>query len=261
MDAMDRLVEIMARLRGPDGCPWDKEQTASTLRTYVLEEAYEAAEAIDRGDWDALRDELGDMLLQIVFLARLAEEQGRFRAADVVDGIASKLVRRHPHVFGAGGARTVDEVWKRWDEIKDEERRDAGDPARVSRLDGVPGLLPALAKARLLADKAARSGFDWPSPEAIVGKVAEETAEFERALEAGDREAAAAEIGDLLFATASLARRLNLDPETCLAQANLKFSERFRAVEARAAASGRRLEDLSAEELDALWEQAKDSSR
>lgn len=261
MDAMDRLVEIMARLRGPDGCPWDKEQTPSSLRTYVLEEAYETAEAIDGGDWDALKGELGDLLLQIVFLARLAQEQARFDMTDVAEAISTKLVRRHPHVFADGAARTVDDVWKRWDEIKDEERREGGsEEAPRSRLDGIPRLLPALAQARLLADKAARVGFDWPSSEAIVGKITEETDEVQRALATGDRQAAAAEIGDLLFAVASLARRLKLDPETCLAGANRKFRARFRAAETMAAERGRRLEDLSGSELDALWESAKTQS-
>jgi len=259
MDAMDRLHEIMARLRGPGGCPWDQEQTAGSLRTYVLEEAYEVAEAIDDDDWEALRGELGDLLLQIVFLARLAEEAGRFQFGDVAGAISEKLVRRHPHVFGDGDARTSAEVWKRWDEIKTEERREANGDGPSSRLDGVPRNLPALGRARLLADKAARVGFDWPSAAAILEKIREEADEVEQALDAPAREFVADELGDLLFATASLARRVGLDPETCLARANRKFETRFRKAETFADEAGRRFEDMTPAEIDELWESAKKS--
>ncbi|MBP7147993.1 MAG: nucleoside triphosphate pyrophosphohydrolase [Acidobacteria bacterium] len=244
----------MARLRAPDGCPWDREQTPASLRPYVLEEAYEVAEAIDSADWDELRQELGDLLLQIVFLSRIAEENGRFRFEDVAEAIAAKLLRRHPHVFGDAEARSVPDVWRRWESIKQEER--AGDEPR-SRLEGIPRALPALVKSRLLADKAARAGFDWPDAASITDKIAEELAEVRAALRAEDPAAAGDEIGDLLFAAASLARRLGLDPEGCLARTNERFARRFRFVEDAAAARGRVLEEMSAAELDALWEEAK----
>ncbi len=264
MDPMDRLLSIMARLREPGGCPWDREQTAASLRTYVLEEAYEVAEAIDEDDWAKLGEELGDLLLQVVFLARVAEERGAFRFEDVARGIGDKLVRRHPHVFGDAAADDVSAVWKRWEQVKAEERAAkaaaAGGPAAAdapapSRLDGIPRHMPALPKARLLADKAARAGFDWPAPGAIVDKVLEEAEEVRAAL--GDPEHCAEEIGDLLFATASLARRVKADPEAALEHANRKFARRFRHVEATAAARGLALEALDAEALDELWNAAK----
>ncbi len=264
MDAMDRLLSIMARLREPGGCPWDREQTAASLRTYVLEEAYEVTEAIDEDDWAKLGEELGDLLLQVVFLARVAEERGAFRFEDVARGIGEKLVRRHPHVFADATADDVGAVWKRWEAIKAEERAakaaaagGAEAAAAPSRLDGIPRHMPALPKARLLADKAARAGFDWPAPDAIVDKIVEEADEVRAAL--GDPAHCAEEIGDLLFATASLARRVKADPEAALEHANRKFARRFRSVEAAAAARGVTLESLDAGALDALWNEAKRS--
>ncbi len=261
MDATDRLIAIMARLRGENGCPWDREQTLRTLRPYVLEEAHEVVEAIDGGDWDELREELGDLLLQVAFLARIAEEEGHFRFEDVADAISAKLERRHPHVFGDAEAHRVEDVWRRWDEIKRAEK--AGGPAAgggtapVSRLDGIPRGLPALGRASAVADKASRAGFDWPRPEGIVDKLMEEAAELRAALVDGDRAGVEEELGDLLFAAASLARKLKLDPEGALARATAKFAERFRRVEGRAAADGVRLEDLDATELDRRWNAAK----
>lgn len=260
MDSLSRLLDIMARLRGESGCPWDREQTPASLRTYVLEEAHEVAEAIDELDvrgWETLRDELGDLLLQVVFLSRIAEEGGHFAFGDVAAAIGDKLVRRHPHVFAGLEVAGVEEVWKNWDEIKRDEKARRGESAHKSRLDGVPRALPALAKARLYADKASRAGFDWPHPPAIADKISEELAEIRMALARGETADAGEEIGDLVFAAASLARRLGLDPEACAESANRKFAARFRRVEALAAQRGLRLEERSASELDALWNEAK----
>lgn len=260
MNATDRLIAIMARLRGENGCPWDREQTPRSLRPYVLEEAHEVAEAIDGGCWDDLREELGDLLLQVAFLARIAEEEGRFRFEDVANAISAKLERRHPHVFGDAEASRVEDVWRRWDEIKRAEKAgpkvDGGGPP-VSRLDGIPRGLPALGRAALVADKASRAGFDWPQPAGILDKLVEEVEELRAALAGGDRDHAEEELGDLLFAAASLARRLKIDPEGALARATTKFAERFRRVEDAAAADGVRLEDLEAAELDRRWNAAK----
>ncbi len=257
-EAVDRLVEIMARLRGPGGCPWDREQTFRSLRPYVLEEAFEVAEAIDRESPAALREELGDLLLQVVFLSRLAEEEGLFTLDDVAEEISAKLVRRHPHVFGDRPADSVGEVWKRWEEIKREEREGKREGS-ASRLDGIPRALPALVRARLLADKAARAGYDWPDAPAIVDKVREETEELAAVLAGGGGPGAAEEeLGDLLFAAASLARRLGLDPEGALARANAKFEERFREAERLAREAGRELEEMDPDELDALWRRVKE---
>ncbi len=257
MEAIDRLTGIMARLRGDGGCPWDREQTPRTLRPYVLEEAHEVAEAIDGGDWDDLREELGDLLLQVVFLARIAEEEARFRFEDVAQAIASKLERRHPHVFGSAAAEGVEEVWRRWDEIKRAEKEGSPGDRRASRLDGIPRGLPALARAALTADKASRAGFDWPGPEGILDKLEEEIGELRTALETDDRGRAEDEVGDLLFAAASLARRLKIDPEGALSRATAKFSGRFRAVERRVEERGQRMEELDSASLDRLWEEAK----
>lgn len=257
MNATDRLVEIMARLRGAGGCPWDREQTPRSLRPYVLEEAQEVAEAIDGGDWDDLREELGDLLLQVVFLARIAEEEGRFGFEDVARTIGEKLERRHPHVFGQATANGVEEVWRRWDEIKRAEKEQRGRAPHPSRLDGIPRGLPALARAALTADKAARAGFDWAHAEGIFEKLQEEIGELRSALQGGDLDDAETELGDLLFAAASLARRLKLDPEGALARATGKFTERFREVERRAEEDGRRLEELDPAVLDRLWEEVK----
>lgn len=259
MTSIDRLAEIMERLRGPQGCPWDREQTVASLRKYVIEETYEVVEAIDEKDWGKLREELGDLLLQVVFLSQLAKEAGQFNLDDVAAGISEKLVRRHPHVFGSAEANNVAEVWRRWEKIKEGERRAASNGAATpSRLDGVPRHLPALAKARLFADKAARAGFDWSSPEAIVDKVEEETAELRQAMASNSAAGPAEELGDLFFAAASLARRLGLDPEACAEQANRKFERRFREVERLVAERGAKLEDFDERGLDALWRRAKE---
>ena len=252
--AIGPLLEIMARLRSPDGCPWDREQTPASLRTYLLEEAYEAAEAIDAGDWEHLREELGDLLLQIVFLARIAEEEGRFAFDDVARTIADKLLRRHPHVFGAEpAAEDPAQAWGRWEAIKSEERRARGEDADASRIPHVPAHLPALLAAHRLADKAARAGFAWPSPAEALEKVREEAEEVGQALAEGEPDALSEEIGDLLFAAASLARQADVDPEAALAAANRKFVSRFQGVEALARSRGQSLEQLDPASLDALW--------
>lgn len=262
MEQTRRLIDIMARLRGPEGCPWDREQNPATLRAYVIEEAHELAEAIDTGSWDGIREELGDLLLQVAFLAQIAAEEGRFGFEDVAGGIADKLVRRHPHVFGEGEARDIPDIWRRWDAIKMEEKRERGQPAlENSRLEGIPRSLPSLGRARLLADKAARAGFDWPAPEGIIEKISEETREVASALSQGNATHLTEEIGDLLFATASLARRLHIDPEGALSRANQKFENRFRTVESLAAQRSLVLENLEPDALDALWEEAKQSGR
>ncbi len=256
MESMRRLLSIMERLRGPEGCPWDREQTMRSLRPYVLEEAHEVAAAIDEGDPVQLRSELGDLLLQVVFLAQLAREQGLFGFEDVARAISDKLVRRHPHVFGDARADSVGEVWQRWESIKQAERE--ADGADTSRLDGVPRALPALVRARLLSDKAARAGFDWPGPREALEKMREEAAELETELGSGDAARLDEEFGDLLFALVSVGRHLGLDPEGALARACDKFDARFRDAERKARANGTPLEELGPDDLDALWRQAKE---
>lgn len=250
------LVEIMDRLRGPDGCPWDREQDYATLRGYLLEECYEVVDALDDHDEDALREELGDLLFQIVFLSRIGAENGRFAASDVVQGIAEKMVRRHPHVFGDESADTSEEVLRNWEEIKRREKDDRGDGER-STLDGIPKALPALQKAHRLGTKAARVGFDWDSEGAILEKVDEEMSEMRAAIDAGDRAAMHEEYGDLLFVMAMLGRRLGLDPERSLEGANRKFRRRFQAVERGVRERGVAMTDAGLELMDRLWNEAK----
>ncbi len=256
------LVVLMDRLRDPGGCPWDREQTYETMRGYLLEECYEVVEAIDGGDADGLREELGDLLFQIVFLARLASEQGRFRASDVVGAIAEKMVRRHPHVFGSDRADTSGEVLRRWEEIKRRERDEGEERAPGSSvLDGIPRALPALLKAQRLSTKAARVGFDWPSDEGVIEKAEEELAELRQAVRAGAREAIGEELGDLLFALASLGRRLQVDPEAALERANLKFRGRFERRERALAREGIAVERAGLERLDRAWNAIKEDER
>jgi MazG family protein len=213
LEALGKLVDVMARLRGPGGCPWDREQTPETLRPYILEEAYEVLEAIDRGDAASLRDELGDLLLQVVFQAELAAEGGRFTIADVAQAITDKLERRHPHVFGSVQVDGADDVVRNWKRIKAEERRAAGDDALFA---GVPAALPALARAQQLGERAAQSGLDWEDTRGPLEKVREELGEIEAALAHGDREGAARELGDLLLAVTSVARHLDVPAEMAL---------------------------------------------
>ena len=257
-----RLIEIMAALRTPgSGCPWDLGQTFRTIAPYTLEEAYEVADAIARGDLADLKDELGDLLLQVAFHARMAEEQGAFDFGDVVETITAKLVRRHPHVFADADGRTAEAVKGLWERIKAQERAEAkaerGNAEPSGALAGVPVNLPALTRALKLQDKAGRVGFDWNDPRAVLAKIREEADEIEAELDGPDRSKAAAEVGDLLFAVVNLARHLVADPEDVLRQTNLKFERRFGSIERALAARGKAPKDATLAEMDALWDEAK----
>jgi MazG family protein len=254
----DDLVAIMDRLREPGGCPWDREQSYATLRGYLIEECYEVVDAIDRDDRPALCEELGDLLFQIVFLSRLGQEDGAFTAADVVEGIAAKMVRRHPHVFGDDTVADSSDVLRRWEEIKKTEKgagREAGAP--VSILDGIPHALPALVKAQRLGTKAARVGFDWSDEEGVLAKLDEESAELRAAVRSGDADVVREEIGDALFTIAMLARRLDIDADAALAHANEKFRRRFAQVEDEIRRRGLSLQGAGAALMNRLWEAAK----
>jgi ATP diphosphatase len=266
-----RLIEIMAALRTPrTGCPWDLEQTFASIAPYTLEEAYEVADAIERGDMANLREELGDLLLQVVFHAEMAEEQGRFDFGDVVEGITRKLIRRHPHVFGDARDLSSDEVKGLWSRIKAEEKREQADARRAAglppsqepgALGGVPLALPALARALKLQEKAGKVGFDWNDPRAVIAKLREEVDEVEAELDAGAPDRVAAEVGDLLFAVANLARHLGVDPETALRGANAKFTRRFAHIEKRLGDAGRAPAQATLDEMEALWVEAKQRER
>jgi nucleoside triphosphate diphosphatase len=252
-----RLLEIMAALRTPStGCPWDLAQNFATIAPYTLEEAYEVADAIDRNDLADLREELGDLLLQVVFHAQMAEEQGAFDFGDVTETITAKLVRRHPHVFGDERANDAQAVKGLWEDIKAREKATSGRSREAGALAGVPLGLPALTRALKLQQKAGDVGFDWRDPHAVLRKIREEADEIEAAL-ADDPDSAAAEVGDLLFAAVNLARHLHADPEALLRQTNRKFERRFGEVEQALAARGRLPQDASLDEMDALWEAAK----
>lgn len=260
----ERLLTIMARLRAPDGCPWDREQTIDSLKKYVLEETYEVIEAIDRQDHDGLREELGDFLLQAVFLAQLEQEAGHFSIADSTRAIADKLIRRHPHVFGreSGHAAldTAAQVKARWEEIKTEER--AGGAKASTLLSGIPAAQPALLRAHQIGARAASVGFDWERAGDIVAKMREEVEEIQEVVADGataSGERLEEEVGDLLFAIANLARKLGVDPEAALRKANNKFTKRFTAMETHVADSGRKMPALSLDELEAEWERVKRS--
>jgi nucleoside triphosphate diphosphatase len=266
---IERLLAIMAALRTPgSGCPWDLEQDFATIAPYTIEEAYEVAEAIARGDLLDLKDELGDLLLQVVFHARMAEEAGAFDFGDVVESITGKLIRRHPHVFGDARDLSPAGVKALWGEIKEaekaERRRERGEAeerAAAGVLAGVPAGLPALARAEKLTRKAATVGFDWPDAAQVVGKIEEEVREVREALQAGSRGAIEDEIGDLLFAAVNLARHAGVDPESALRGANAKFERRFRAVEQALAAGGRTPADASLDDMEDLWVKAKSAER
>jgi ATP diphosphatase len=254
MADISRLLEIMAALRTPGtGCPWDLQQDFASIAPYTIEEAYEVADAIDRGDMADLREELGDLLLQVVFHARLAQEQDAFDFADVVASLIDKLVRRHPHVFGDAKGLTPSAVDRLWEEIKTRERANKG----VGALGGIPRALPALTRALKLQAKAGRVGFDWNDPLAVLAKIREEATEIEDELARGDRMAAQGEIGDLLFAAVNLARHLDIDPESALRGTNRKFERRFAAIEHALAERGRTPAEATLAEMDALWNEAK----
>ena len=256
--AFERLVELMRTLRSEEGCAWDREQTLESLRPFVIEETYEVVDAIDRGDADGLRDELGDFLLEAVFLAQISHERGDFHIVDSLRAICDKLVRRHPHVFGdeAGGAPpTAGDVKRRWEAIKADEQQAAG--REPSLLGAIPESLPALLRAYRLGRRAATVGFDWSGPGGVEAKVAEELAEVAAARDGGTRGAVEEEIGDLLFSVANLARHLDVDPESALRAANRKFTERFAVLEARLRDRGVALRDASLDEMEAEWRRIK----
>jgi nucleoside triphosphate diphosphatase len=263
---ISRLLEIMATLRTPGtGCPWDLEQNFATIAPYTIEEAYEVADAIARGDLDDLRDELGDLLLQVVFHARMAEEQNAFAFGDVVEAITRKMIRRHPHVFvDQDGRLTPSDVKGAWDRIKAEEkaeraaRRPKQETAPRSLLSGVKAGQPALARAMELQRKASQVGFDWNDPRAVLHKIHEEADEIEAALDRGDKEQLAEETGDLLFALVNLARHVGADPDLALRGTNAKFERRFAYIERALASQERSLEGASLAEMDALWNEAKE---
>jgi ATP diphosphatase len=260
------LLDIMAALRTPiTGCPWDLEQSFSTIAPYTIEEAYEVADAIERGDIADLRDELGDLLLQVAFHARIAEEADHFDFGGVVEAITTKLIRRHPHVFGNARDLSPAEVKALWGEIKTQEKLDrarargseGAEEPPPSALAGTPLALPALTRAVKLQEKAGKVGFDWNDAHAVLAKLREETAEIEEALAAGDKEGVRGEVGDLLFVVANLARHLSVDPEAALRGTNAKFERRFAHIESQLRKQGRRPDDASLEEMDALWDEAK----
>lgn len=266
---LEDLIGIMAILRDPViGCPWDVRQDFRSIAPYTIEEAHEVAEAIERGDLIDLREELGDLLLQVIYHARMAQEQGSFAFADVVDVICRKMVRRHPHVFGDSEARAAGAAKGFWNRIKAEEkaaraaaRGTDGVPQPESLMDGVPAGLPAMARAVKLQAHAARVGFDWPGVAPVLAKVKEEIAELEAAIASGDEAHAREEYGDMLFAMTNLARHLKLDPEGALRAANAKFDRRFRHVERRIAADGRPFAEIRLAEMDAWWDEAKAAER
>jgi len=255
---MDTLVAIMDRLRDPGGCPWDREQTYESLRRYLLEECYEVVEALDRGEPGHLEEELGDLLFQIVFLSRLAKEDGNFTLDDVVRGIAEKLIRRHPHVFGTAEVETAQEVERHWERIKREEKQTQSKTADTdSILAGIPGGLPAMLKAQRLGERAAAVGFDWTRTTDIFTQIEDELRELRAAVDQGDVPHAREELGDVLFTVVMLARRLQLDAEGALEQTNLKFRRRFRWIERELARRGTAVEDTDLELLEQLWARAK----
>jgi len=258
-EAFARLVAVMSRLRGPEGCPWDREQTLESLRTYLLEETYETIDAIDRGDPQALQEELGDLLLEVVFLAQVCAEKGLFGIEEVASGIHDKLVRRHPHVFGAEKADGARDALGRWESVKNAERRASGDARSV--LAGVPETLPALLRAFRIANKASMVGFDWESAGEVLEKVEEEVAELRQAIAAKEPRHVAEEVGDLLFAAANVARLSGVDPEMALQAANRKFTDRFRIVEEGLARKGLHPSAENRDEMERLWEEAKAQSR
>jgi tetrapyrrole methylase family protein / MazG family protein len=247
------LVALMTRLRGPGGCPWDCEQTMLSLKPFVIEEAYEVVDAIDRNDREALREELGDLLLEAIFLAEIAREEGSFTIDDSITAVHEKLVRRHPHVFGDVDVETADEVLVNWEKLKSAERREEN----KGILSGVPPSLPALLKATRMTEKAARVGFDWETTDDVFDKLHEELGEFEEAMKNGDRAHAEAEMGDLLFTIANIARRLSIPAEEALQATNRKFQRRFEYLERSIHDSGRTFDDTILAELDALWNEAK----
>jgi MazG family protein len=257
-EKFQQLVDLMARLRAPGGCPWDREQTFDSIKPYLLEETYEVLDAIDARDWPELTGELGDLMLQAVFFSEMAAEQNLFRIEDALDAINQKLVRRHPHVFGVGTAHTGDDVRKIWSEVKEQESREkSGDEKKAALLAGVPRSLPALVEAQQITSRAATAGFDWNNAEQVLEKLREELAEFDSARRDGSPEQVEDELGDLLFVLVNLARFVKVDPEQALRKTNAKFRRRFGHVEQKLAERGVSLADSNIEEMESLWQQAK----
>ncbi len=261
--AFARAAAIMARLRGPEGCPWDREQTFDSIKRYTLEETYEVFDAIERRAWPELRDELGDLLLQVLFYAQMASEAEYFTLADVAEALSAKLIRRHPHIFHSGGdagnveAADAEAVLLNWEQIKREEKRGlAGSLPESSALDSIPRSMPALLEASKLGSKAAKAGFDWPDARGLIAKLAEETEELEAEIASGDRDALELEMGDLLFTAVNLARHLRIDPESALRRTNAKFRSRFGAME-RIAGGPDSFRETPAEAKEVLRAQAK----
>jgi MazG family protein len=255
--SFDDLVRLMTRLRGPGGCPWDRKQTLPDLKPFVVEESYEVVDAIDRDDRKALQEELGDFLLQAVFIAEITREEGSFDIYDAVTAIHDKLVHRHPHVFGDVEANDAEQVLVNWEKLKTEERK----AESKGVLSGVPQSLPALLRAGRLTEKASRVGFDWRRTEDVFDKLGEELAELHEAVATGDPAKIHDELGDLLFTIANIARKAGLNAEEALQSTNRKFTRRFESMEARVHAAGRNLDQLSLEEMDALWDEAKAAER
>jgi MazG family protein len=251
------LVRVMARLRGPDGCAWDRKQTFASIKSYLLEEAYEVMDAIDAEDWPGVEEELGDLILQPVFFAEMAAEEGRFTIADSLDRVNQKLVRRHPHIFADGQAKTPEEVLKRWNEIKIEEKAERGAKTAQSILDGVPRSLPALVEAEKIGKKAAGEGFEWPAIDGALEKLKEEAHELEEARAGGAQSEIEHELGDLLFTLVNVARFLKVDPEQALRKANRRFRTRFAAVERGVNEMGCVMKQVPLEQLEEFWQAAK----
>jgi len=254
----ERLVALMARLRAPGGCPWDREQTFDSIKPYTIEETYEVLDAIDRRDWRGLAEELGDFMLQAVFYAQMAKDEGRFGIDDSLDAICEKLIRRHPHVFGDAQANTADDVKTRWDQIKGEEKKQRGE-APKALLASVPRNMPALVEAQQIASKAAGAGFDWDNIEQVIGKLHEELDELRRARDTSNPAEIEDELGDILFVIVNIARFLKVDPEQALRRTNAKFRRRFGYVEEHLASRGRSLAESNISEMEELWQEAKRS--
>ena len=258
MSTLDKLLEVIAQLRdGDNGCPWDVQQDFSTIAPYTIEEAYEVADAIARNDLDDLRDELGDLLFQVVFHARIAEELGAFSFDDVATGITNKMIRRHPHVFGTDAEKALGSQKGAWEQIKAAERAARARNPRDSALDGLATVMPALKRAEKLGNRAASVGFDWPDARGARAKISEELSELSAAECSGKRQDMEEELGDLLFAVVNLARHLKIDPEKALTDGNRKFERRFRRMESAVAGDGASLESLRLEELEVRWQHAK----
>ena len=255
--SFDDLVKLMTTLRGPNGCPWDRKQSLPDLKPYVVEEAYEVVDAIDRDDRRALLEEIGDFLLQAVFIAEITREEGTFDIYDSITAIHDKLVHRHPHVFGDVEAKDAEEVLVNWEKLKNEERK----AENKGVLSGVPQSLPALLRAGRLTEKAGRVGFDWRRTQDVFDKLDEEIGELHEAIDSGDKSKVHDELGDLLFTIANIARKLEVNAEEALQSSNRKFTRRFESMESRVHGSGRNLDQLSLEEMDALWDEAKAAER